>query len=285
MRRLLLTLGLALLPLITGCARNYFNVPQNSFADEVKILGVAPIMVDADSDIRYPQKGALIDLITAQNRLHEEELVRMLKKSNSFYTVTKLDADPKTLFSSLLFRRERRDDASIRYNKYFWKEEPLADLIRKNSLDAVLLVVISGITRPDKIYSPTLLDACEGDYNFLIMSAQILDAKGNILWEYPNFRTRILSYTPLLNLQYPDFDESKANMSVKTPVKFKTLEGIRKALDKRRLDLLMRETGDEELYTTQFEAMTSLLELNRDDNTTAKPAQPPQQQSTGGQKP
>lgn len=274
MKRLLLIAGLALLPLLAGCAHNHFNVPQENFADRVKVLGVAPIIVDADSDIRHPQKDDLIALTITQNRLHERDLLRLVKNTGSFYTVTMLDTDPKALFANLLFRRERRDDATIQYNKYFWKEEALADLIRKNSLDAVMLVVVSGISRPEKLRSSNLLDALETDYNYLIMTAQILDAKGNILWEYPNFRKRTLSYEPLLNLQYPDFDEAKANLSPRIQVKFKTLEGIKRSLERRRLDLLRRETNDVDLYMTQFEEMTSLIDIDRNRKPTPPAEQP-----------
>lgn len=270
MKRLILMLSLTLLLLVNGCARNHFNVPQDSFAEQVKVLGVTPIILDADSDIRHPQRDELLALISAQNRLHERHLLRLIKNTDSFFTVTMLDADPKALFGELLFRRERRDDAAIQYNKYFWKTEALTDLIRKNSLDALMLVVVSGITRPEKISSSNLLDSLEADYNYLIMTAQIVDRKGNILWEYPNFRTRTLSYGPLLNLQYPDFDEAKANMSPKIQVKFKTMEGIKRALDKRRLDLLLRETSDTELYMNQFEEMSALIKIDRE----RKPAQP-----------
>jgi len=147
-----------------------------------------------------------------------------------------------------------------------------------------MLVVVSGITRPEKISSSNLLDSLETDYNYLIMTAQILDRKGNIIWEYPNFRTRFLSYTPVLNLQYPDFDEARANMSPKIQVKFKALEGIKRALDERRRDLLLRETSEVDLYMTQFEAMTSLLEIDRD-RKPAPVAEKSQQEPAKGPKP
>ncbi len=270
MRRLVLLFGLLLLPLVGGCAHNYYNLPQDAVAEKVKVLGVVPIIVDTDSDIRHPQREELITLLTNVNRSFERDLLRLVKNTNSFYTVTLLDADPKAVFTSTLFRRERRDDAAIQYNKYFWKEDALADFIRKNSLDAVMFVVVSGITRPDKISSANLLDSLTTDYNFLVMTAQIVDAKATILWEYPNFRQRTLSYSPLMNLQYPDFDEAKANMSPRVQVKFKTLEGIRRSLEKRRLDLLRRETPEVELYMSQFEDMTSMLEIDKD----RKPAPP-----------
>lgn len=284
MKRLILLLGLALLPLINGCARNHFNVPQDSIAEQVKVLGMAPIILDGDSDIRHPQRDELLALMTSQNRLHERDLLRLIKNTNSFFTVTMLDADPKALFNELLFRRERRDDAAIQYNKYFWKTEALTELIRKNSLDALMIVVVSGVTRPEKILSSNLLESLETDYNYLIMTAQILDRKGNILWEYPNFRTRTLSYTPLLNLQYPDFDEAKANMSPRIQVKFKTMEGIKRALDKRRLDLLLRETSEAELYMTQFEEMSALIKIDRDQKP-AQPADKPKPEPAKEQKP
>ena len=273
MRRLVLLVGLLLLPLVGGCAHNYYNLPQDAVAEKVKVLGVVPIIVDTDSDIRHPQREEMITLLTNVNRSFERDLLRLVKNTNSFYTVTLLDADPKAVFANTLFRRERRDDAAIQYNKYFWKEDALADFMRKNSLDAVMFVVVSGITRPDKIVSANLLDSLNTDYNFLVMTAQIVDAKATILWEYPNFRQRALSYNPLMNLQYPDFDEAKANMSPRVQVKFKTLEGIRRSLEKRRLDLLRRETPEVELYMSQFEDMTSMLEIDKD-RKPAPPAQP-----------
>ena len=255
-----------------GCSHNYYNLPQDAVADKVKVLGMVPIIVDAESDIRFPQREELILLLTTMNRTFERDLLRLVKNTDSFYTVTLLDADPKAVFSSQVSRRERRDDASIQYNKYFWKQEPMADFMRKNSLDAVMFVVVSGITRPDKISSSNLMDSLATDYDFLVMTAQIVDARGSIIWEYPNFRQRSLSYTPLLNLQYPDFDESKANMSPKVEIKFKTLDGIRRALEKRRQDILRRETNEVELYMNQFEEMTSMMIIDKN----RKPAPPPE---------
>jgi hypothetical protein len=263
MKRLVLLASLLLVPMLGGCAHNYYNLPQDTVAEKVKVLGIVPIIVDADSDIRHPQREELLELLVNLNRSLERNLVRLIKNTNSFYAVTLLDADPKAVFSSMLSRRERRDDASIQYNKYFWKDDALAEFIRKNSLDAVMFVVVSGITRPDRIYSSNLLDSVETDYNFLVMTSQIVDANGAILWEYPNFRQRTLSYTPLINLQYPAFDEAKANASPKVQIKFKALEGIRRSFEQRRLDLLRRETPDAALYMTQFEEMSSLMEIDK----------------------
>lgn len=262
MRRLLL---LSLLILCFGCSQNYFNVPKQSFADKVKVLGVAPIMIDADSDIRFPQKEQLITLVSEQNRKYEQQFVRMLKETGNFYTVALLDGDPQRIINNLLFRREKRDDATILYNKYFWKSGELRDYIRKNNLDAVMLITVSGISQNEKIFSGNLLTSMTGDFNYLIMTAQIMDADGTVLWEYPNFRSRILKYHPMINLQYPDFSEAEANLSPTVSVKFKTLDGIRLTLEQKRKDILLRETQESAVYGKQFDEIISYIKYEPDE--------------------
>jgi len=261
--------------LVFGCAQNHFNVPVENFTNKVRVLGVAPIMIDADSDIKHPQKDELITLLSDANRIYEPQFVRKLKGTGNFYTVALLDGDPRQVFANLFFRREKRDDATIRYNKYFWKTDGLRDYIRKNNLDAVMLVVVSGLGMTDKISSSNLMKSMTSEYNYLIMTAQILDADGTIMWEYPNFRSRILAYDPMINLQYPDFSESDANLSTSTNVKFKTLEGIKRTLDVKRKDLLLRETQESNVYGKQFDEMISLLKYDPDKEKKATPAAAP----------
>lgn len=278
MKRLFL---LPLLALMFGCAQNHFNVPTEHFAAKVKVLGVAPIIVDVNSDIRYPEKEQLLALIADMNRKYEQQLVRRLKETGNFYAVTLLDGEPQRIFGDLFFRSEKRDDATIRYNKYFWKADELRDFLKKNNLDAVMLLVVSGLTKNEKVYYNTL-DSQASDNNYLLLTAQILDGDGTVLWEYPNFRSRFLSYAPLINLQYPDFSEADANLSSKADIKFKTIDGIRRTLDQREKDLLLRETKDSNVYGKQFDEITSLLKYDADlekrsavpDN---KPATPPEQ--------
>lgn len=261
MRSMLVTI-LLISGVMSGCAHNHFNVPTDNLSEKIKVLGVIPIVVDADSDVRHPQKEQLIGIVTEMNRKYEQQLVRDIKASGNFYTVALMDGDPQRIFGNLLFRREKRDDAAVQYNKYFLKTDELSDYLRKNNLDAVMLIVVSGLTQTDKIYSSNLLSSMTADYNFLIMTAQIFDSNGTILWEYPNFRRRLLTYSPLINLQYPDFSEANANMSQNTNLKFKSLDGIRKALDQKRKDLLLRETKENEIYGRQFDEMLGLLKYD-----------------------
>lgn len=247
-----------------GCAQNYFNIPAESFAEKVKVLGVAPIFVDADSDIIHPQKELLIPVIIDLNRKYEPLLVRKLQDTSSFYAVTLLGDDPKQLFSTMLARREKRDDASVQYNKYFWKNSEISAYIKKNRLDAVMVVVVSGLTKTSKLYSSNLLTSLETNFNFLTMTAQIIGPDGTVLWEYPNFRGRLLTYYPLANLQYPDFSESEANLSKETAVRFKSVDGIRRTLEQKKNDWLLRETPEPEVYGRLFDEMASLVKLSGD---------------------
>lgn len=263
MKRLLLVVTL-LATVVSGCAQNHFNIPTENFADKVRVLGIVPIIVDADSDIRHPQKDQLIPLVAEMNRKYEQQFIRKLKATGNFYTVALLDGDPQTIFTKLSSRREKRDDARILYNKYFWKNDELRDYILKNNLDAVMLLVISGLTKNEKVTSVGQLKALTSDYNFLTMSAQILDANGAILWEYPNFRQRMPDHEPLINLEYPNFNEAEANLTTSTIVNFKTIEGVRRTLDQKRKDLLLRETQESEVYSKQFDEMISLLKYDPD---------------------
>jgi hypothetical protein len=282
MKRLLLLC--VVLTFVTGCSQNHFNIPTESFAEKVRVLGIAPIIVDADTINRYPQKDQLIPLLAEMNRKYEQQFVRKLKATGNYYTTALLDGEPQGIFGKLYSRREKRNDATIQYNKYFWKNDELRDYIQKNNLDAVMLLVVSGLTKTEKVMSIGQLKSLDSDYDFLILTAQILDAQGTILWEYPNFRQPIISYDPLLNLEYPDFNEAEANLSTSANVKFKTIDGIRRALDQKRKDYLLRETQEPEIYGKQFDEMISVLKY--DPIKEKKPAAPaPETVPPAGQTP
>jgi hypothetical protein len=268
MKRLVISL-LMLAGTLLGCAQNHFNIPAENFAEKVQVLGIAPIFFDADSDIIHPQKELLVPLIADMNRKYESLLLRKLQNTGNYFAVTQMTDEPRQLFSSLMARRERRDDAGTQYNKYFWKNEDISAYIKAHRLDAVMVIVVSGLTKTSKIYSSNLLTSLETNFNFLTMTAQILDASGTILWEYPNFRGRLLPYYPLVNLQYPDFSESEANISRKTEVRFKSIDGIRRTLEQKKSDLLFRETQEPEVYGKLFDEMTALVKHSVQKKTTS----------------
>lgn len=248
----------ALLLTTVGCARNYFNVPNETVNKKVKVLGVAPIFMDADSQILHPEKDALIALVKEFNRKNERELAAMLRKDCGYFSVRFLDDEPDQLFPKLFSRREKRDDAGIQYNKYFFKEQEVRDYLAKNGMDALMLVVVSGITRRDTKFSSNLTAKLEANYDDLVMTAVLLDGSESPLWEYPNFRQRLLSLPPLYELQYPDFDEADANLSDKVDIKYKTVAGIRRGFERKEKDIMFRAMPVSSVYYRLFSDMVAL---------------------------
>jgi tryptophanyl-tRNA synthetase len=68
-----LALLIAALGTMFGCAHNYYNIPQETLEKKVKTIGVAPIFTDEESDIRHPDKQAIVSLVKAYNAKNEKE--------------------------------------------------------------------------------------------------------------------------------------------------------------------------------------------------------------------
>lgn len=258
----LLLLAVSLL-VFTGCAANYYNIPRETYEKKVKVLGVAPILLDMESEIRHPEKSEVLKIAREANRKNERELVDILKNNGDYAAVRFLDEDPDQLYAALAPRRERRDDAGVVYNKYFYKQEELKRLVARHNVDAVMLVTVSGITMLEKIYSNTLTSYLEDNFNNLIMTAQILDADGTLLWEYPNFRQKFITYEKLFDLQYADFEEARANLTEQVRIKNKSIPGIGRAFAKTEGSSVKSAKQVSTLYNKQFYAMSSFLHYFR----------------------
>ncbi|QXE85877.1 hypothetical protein KP003_16160 [Geomonas nitrogeniifigens] len=255
---------LALLMVATGalfgCAHNYYNIPQDTLEKRVRTIGVAPFFTDAESDIRHPEKASIVSIVRSYNLKNEKELIARIRSTGIFYAVRPVTAEPDRLFSSLVWNREKRDDARIVYNKYFFKKDDLKQLMTENGLDAVLFVTVSGLTKPGKVFSSNFLSYLETDFNYLTMSAVMLDREGNTIWEYPNFRRESPSYQMFFSLQYPDFDEAAANLTEKVDVKFKTVAGVNAAFAKSEPSSVANAPEVSTLYVKQFDEMLALLQ-------------------------
>lgn len=277
---------LILAVVVTGCAQNYYNIPRETYEQKVRVLGVAPIMLDADSDVRHPERGEVLRIVRDANRRNEKELVDMLKDSGEYFTVRFLDDEAEQLFAGVVSRRERRDDAGVVYNKYFYKPEEIKKYCARQNVDAVLLVTVSGISMREKIYSNTMTAYLDENYNNLILTAQILDPDGALLWEYPNFRQHFITYPKLFALQYPDFEEARANLTDQVKVKYKSIAGIERAFTKSESVSFTSSRKIAVLYKEQFADMTSYLRYWRnpfaDKKTTAPSSAPPLAATPGG---
>lgn len=248
---------------LVGCAANYYNVPRETYEKKVRVLGVAPILLDADSDIRHPEKGEILKIVREANRKNEKELVDILKSNGEYFSVRFLDDDADQLFATLGSRRERRDDAGVTYNKYFYKPEEIKKYIERHNIDAVMLVTVSGISMTEKVYSNNLMSYLEENYNSMIMTSQILDSDGTVLWEYPNFRQRFITFSPLFGLQYPDFEEARANLTDLVKLKYKSIPGIGRAFARSESSSVKGAKQVSVLYNKLFADMAAFLQYYR----------------------
>lgn len=249
--------------LCAGCATNYYNIPRDTYEKKIRVLGIAPIMLDTESDIRHPEKGEVIRIVREANRKNERELVEILKDNGDYAAVRLLDEEPDQLYATLLSNRERRDDGGTVYNKYFYKPEALKQLVARQNVDAVMLVTVSGITMMEKIYDNIPTAYLEDNYNNLIMTAQILDGNGTLLWEYPNFREKLSTFHKLFDLQYADFEEARANLTDQVRLKYKSIPGIGRAFTRTEGSSVKSSKQVSSLYNSQFLAMSSLLHYYR----------------------
>jgi hypothetical protein len=252
-----------LVMLLAGCASNYYNIPREAYEKKVKILGVAPIFLDAESEIRHPEKTEVLKIVREANRKNEKELVDILKGNGEYFAVRFLDEEPDQLLATIVSRRERRDDAGVVYNKYFYKPEELKKFVERHNVDAVMLVTVSGISMTEKIYSSNFMAVLEDRYNNLIMTAQIIDADGTLLWEYPNFRQKFVTFSPLFALQYPDFEEARANLTDQVKIKNKSIPGIGRAFTRTESSTMKWSKQVSALYNKQFTDMTAFLQYFR----------------------
>ena len=256
---------------LVGCAANYYNVPRETYEKKVRVLGVAPLMLDADSDIRHLEKSEILKIVREANRKNEKELVDILKSNGEYFSVRFLDDEAEQLFTTLVSRRERRDDAGVTYNKYFYKPEEIKKYIERHNVDAVMLVTVSGISMTEKVYSNNLMSYLEESYNNMIMTSQIVDAEGTVLWEYPNFRQRFITFSPLFALQYPDFEEARANLTDQVKIKYKSLPGIGRAFSRSESSTVKGVKQVSVLYNKQFADMAAFLQYFRNPFDDKKP--------------
>jgi len=250
MRLFRLLAVIVMLATLGGCAQNHFSVPREDVEKNIRVLGVVPLLTDRESDIRHPDRDLLLGVVDEANRKNEKYLVERLRETGTYFAVRLLTGDPAGLFGRLVERREKRDDAGLVYNKYFFRQDEVARYLKEQGVDALMIVVVNGLTRREKLYAKNYLSYLETDHTILTMTGSIVDAKGRVVWEYPNFRQRFPSLAPLIHLQYPAFEEAEANATDEVGLKFRTVAGLRR--------LLIAPEGYAPAYRYIIDDMTSL---------------------------
>jgi hypothetical protein len=222
MRRIV---GFALLLLMLGgCGWGRFQVPKQEYRAKVQVLGVLPLLIDRATPLAYPHSEGVYDLLSRTNVGKHDELVARLKNKKGYFDVRSLPGGAELLGMSLL-EGALPVDSHGRPKGFAFNQETIAELSRRNVVDALLVVVFSGAQVEETRRSRNLLESLKTDYSDVLATAAVVGRDGQILWQLNGTD----SYQAL-QLQYPDFDEAYYNRTDHVRVKNIGLAGIERVL-------------------------------------------------------
>lgn len=211
--------------LISGCSSGTYNIPKQEYQTRVQVLGVLPLMVDRNSTMNYPDREWLFDRLTSSVSGKHLNLVQELTLKKGYFDVRALDVDTQLTTMSLLGRGSSHD-ADGRPTGYAFDTATVAEMARRNVVDALLLVVFSGEQVKETRRSRTKLETLTTTYSDLLATAAVVDRNGQVLWQLAGdeaFQAMVL--------QYADFDEAYYNHTDMVRVKNVSMDGVERMLD------------------------------------------------------
>jgi len=250
---------LIVLLFLGACSYPSFNLPEKEYREKVRTLGVLPLLVDARSDIHHPQPEKVVELLEQFNQTANNRLVQMLRKQEGYFDVRLVNEESRRLFDELVSGSQVSGKGNRLRLDYNFREDTAARLMDAHRVDGLLVVVQHGVVRTERRWdraalSVTYLDA---PMNLVTVSAYVLDAQGNKLWQLSAERAGTF-----LDLQYPDFDEAYYNRSENVAMKYLRLEGLSKALAAKSEQTLPSETLSEP-YWSLFRRIVADLDPGR----------------------
>ncbi|WP_305044043.1 hypothetical protein [Geoalkalibacter sp.] len=232
--------------LLAGCQSGTYKIPREEFTQQVRTLGVMPILIDEGSRIEHPQRAEVLSLLRRHSAGREDRLIQILRDTGTFFDVRHINQDPRQIFPRLV-----KPSASSAEDALPYEFSPAAarQLAEDVVVDALLVVILHGRELVEKRWDRdrTRLNYLESPYNNVLALAVVIDRDGQILWR--------LGSGPgdhFLALQYADFDEAFYNKSDAVRLKFLTLEGVERTLAETPGGLKAR-TGFPRLYGELFD--------------------------------
>jgi len=223
MRRMLILLLAGVL--LAGCGGGFFKVPKDDYRQTVRALGVLPLLVDGGSTVTHPEREAVLDLLRRSSAGREGRLIEMVRDGKSYFDVRPVAGDPERLFADLVRGGGVCGSGERLARCYEFAPAGVAALAQRNVVDALLIVVLHGVERPEKRWDRLHLNYLEASYNDIEATAAVVLPSGEIVWEYAG-----AGGDGFLPLQYPDFDEAYYNLTDAVRVKYISLGGLERAL-------------------------------------------------------
>ncbi|MEJ2698173.1 MAG: hypothetical protein P8Z70_00690 [Desulfuromonadales bacterium] len=241
---------LLLLPLLlTACGGGLYKIPKEEYRAKVQTLGVVPLLIDENSTISHPERQKVLNLLRRDNVGKEEGLIKLIREQKGYFDVRKVPGDPRQMFNALVTSSTLRGQGSETFRHYQFNSTEVSSLARDNAVDALLVVVMNGIVRPEKVWDRTRLNYLEANYNSIIVTAAVVLPTGEIAWEYSS---------PFLPLQYPDFDEAYYNKTDAVKIKYISTQGLARALAEPQ-ESLFGHSKFPRVYGELFDRIASAL--------------------------
>jgi hypothetical protein len=246
-----------LLFVLGGCASKYYQVTPEVYRERVKVLGVLPIMVDAESTILHPQRQVIIDLLQQSARDKYLRLSEQLGASAGYSAVRPVIIDVPSQWQLIAGKtlQSGKDGTCRRYQP---ASDAVSALARSAGVDGLLVVILNGVENKGKRSERLGPRYLEASFNEIQATAMVLGATGEILWEKSG-----ASGAPFVDLQYVDFDEALHNKTDEVVVRFITPDGLSRALQASDKEGLFDKEVFPTLYRRLFDSLSEGLAVGQ----------------------
>lgn len=241
-----------LLLVLGGCASKYYQVTPEVYRERVKVLGVLPLMVDAESTILHPQRQEIVEILQQSAADKYLRLSEQLGASAGYREVRPVIIDAPSQ-QQLFAGKTLQSGKDGTYRRYQPAPAAVSALARSAGVDGLLVVILNGVENKGKRSERLGPRYLESNFNEIQASAMVLAATGEILWEKPG-----ASGAPFVDLQYADFTEALHNKTDEVAVRFITPDGLRRALQASDKGLFDKEAFPT-LYRLLFDSLSEGL--------------------------
>lgn len=135
-------LAIVLLVSLAACTSNgYFKMAPTTYRQEVKTLGVLPLLVDDRSTILHPDREGVLEVLRRNNAGKTQWLIDRLRGQKDYFDVREISGDPQQLFAEVVASSRVEGDGPGRFRHYDFKPEGVSGLCRRNGVDGLLVVI------------------------------------------------------------------------------------------------------------------------------------------------
>ena len=213
--------------ILSACVTSkMYTVSPEEYKQQVKTLGVLPILIDIES-INYYSRDGLVSLLNLSTDAVQKQLIDKLRKQGSHFDVRPVEGDPQEIRTRILAGQDVVGEAAATRISYTFSPQGSSQLADEAVADAVLVVVVHGIKRQEKRWSSfsMRMEYLTADYSSLLYTASIVDPTGRVLWQLDMEPDEVL-----LRLDFPDFTEAYWNRAETVRIKSISLTGLRRTL-------------------------------------------------------